>query len=159
MTAPLLKGVGLLIVVAMLGACSGKSAPCASDGAGGHLGTDGGSPDVAEVGVDASEDASEVSSDSGDSGDSGDGLSEDLCAAMCAVVLQIDCPDQSPMAACVAACVGGTTKCVAEAKAQFECLVAAGSGALLCDPDFQVVTFRDGYCTEQSQKYAICLLN
>lgn len=138
-----------MIIAAILGACSGKGGQSAGDGAGGHPGSDAGSPQVSEVAADVGE----------VSGDSGDRLSEELCAAMCAVVLQIDCPNQPAMAACVDSCLGQATICVAEARAQFECLVAAGSGALQCDPDFQVVTYRDGFCTQQSQEYALCLLS
>ena len=124
----------------MLNACSGPSSQPAGDGAGGRPGSDGGTPDATEV-----------------AGDSGAAISEELCAAMCAVALQIDCPDQPTMSACVADCLGQTTVCVPESKAYFECIIAAGSASLQCNPDLHIVEVRDGYCMQQIEQLFTCL--
>src|SRR5690349_9525737 len=60
-------------------------------------------------------------------------ITQQLCADMCQVTLQIDCPNQPTMADCVSTCLGEATVCTAPGMAYYECLVASGPQALECD--------------------------
>jgi hypothetical protein len=137
--------VALCASTAYLGSC-GSSAI--------HPVADGGTLEVAPVlEGDASPDLE------GDaSPDSGGKVSEELCAQMCRTTLEIACPDQPTMVACVADCLGQTTNCPLQVvEAYYQCIVSNGSQALLCNLDARAIFLRTGYCTKEESDVNSCL--
>ena len=61
------------------------------------------------------------------------------------------------MAACVAACLDDASFCTAPGMAYFQCLVASGPGALMCDTTIPAVILRDGFCTREQSDLIECL--
>jgi hypothetical protein len=83
-------------------------------------------------------------------------IPENLCADMRALGLQIDCPNEPTMAACVADCVGLMSACIPETEAYFNCFVASGTQGLACNPDVGIV-LREGLCVTESDAYINCV--
>jgi hypothetical protein len=84
-------------------------------------------------------------------------ITEELCTAKCAVEVQVACPGALTMAQCVAACLEDATFCTAPGMAYFQCLVANGPDALVCEPSIPAVILRDGFCMQEKADLIACL--
>lgn len=96
-------------------------------------------------------------SDGGRDAPSEAGITQQLCAQMCQVALQVVCPSQPTMDACVTSCLSDTTPCASQTSAYYACLVTAGPGALMCDQVQQLVVLKSGYCSKESADLVTCL--
>lgn len=154
----------------VLGAALAATASCGSSAAG--PGFDGAAIHAGDAALDhvrSTADAGSLNSDAVtlDAADAADGdaaaaetdaavITPDLCAQKCAVMAQIDCPDAQTVDYCVAACIDGASDCTAETLAYYQCLLAQGAAALVCDESLQAVVFKPGFCTQQSSDLYDC---
>jgi hypothetical protein len=84
-------------------------------------------------------------------------ITEELCSAKCEVALRVVCPDQGTMGECVAACLQDATVCTRQGMAFYQCVVASGSDALVCDDALRLIRLREGFCTQEQLDLNECL--
>jgi hypothetical protein len=84
-------------------------------------------------------------------------IDERLCTEMCAVGLQVECPEQPTMSACVLDCLQGITTCIPETKDFFGCIVANGTVAFECDEVDHALVLKDGYCISELSSLDSCM--
>ena len=121
----------------------GGPATSTADAAGDHL-------DGTRAAVAASPDAADASADGASL------ITPDLCAQKCQLMAQIDCPNAQTVDDCVSACLGVGSDCAAQRFAYYQCLLAQGAQALLCDTAHQAVVLKDGFCTQQNDDLFDC---
>ena len=105
--------------------------------------------------ADGSPDAPDASKATDASGD-GFVITPDLCTQKCELMAQIDCPGSLTLDDCISGCIGDGANCVAEKLAYYQCLLAEGTPALMCDPSLQAVVLKDGFCTQQNEDFFNC---
>jgi hypothetical protein len=86
-----------------------------------------------------------------------DAAFSDLCAGMCAATLDIECPNQPTMSACVEECIGQMLPCHAEVAVYFACIANNGPASVECDEVRQTVMVRDDYCRAEVDSLVACL--
>jgi|GEM_PF-5389893 len=91
--------------------------------------------------------------------DLGSGLSEELCAGMCRVGLEVACPGSATptMDGCVSDCLGQPSACAPQAEATYRCVVDNGSASLFCDNAQGLLALRTDYCVQEQSDWIDCL--
>ncbi len=80
-----------------------------------------------------------------------------MCTQLCEMARTIPCGEQP--ADCVETCVNDLTAdnpCASQLRALDACTLAAGTAAVMCNPTYNRIVIRPGYCDSEFAVYKTC---